>query len=31
VDDNTELCAILEEALAPLGHVVQTAPPAPCA
>ena len=25
VDDNTELCAILEEALAPLGHAVQTA------
>jgi hypothetical protein len=24
VEDNTELCAILEEALAPLGHVVQT-------
>jgi DNA-binding NtrC family response regulator len=28
VDDNTELCSILEEALAPLGHAVQTAPDA---
>jgi DNA-binding NtrC family response regulator len=25
VDDNTELCSILEEALAPLGHAMQIA------